>query len=343
MKIIRQKLCVLLCLLAFFPLTGSLFAQTIDIKLASLVPENTAWGQAINRLAAEWMRISNGRINVIVYHGGTAGNETTVLTMVRSNQLQAGVFTSMGLNQITPEVMAFSYPFLIRDDEEFHYVMTKLRGDLDEIMQKNGFVTAAWAHAGWINLFTRTPIITPADLRALKLGTGTDDQSMVQAFRILRYNVAPAELAEQLFALQSGGIDAVYNSPIYVAANQLFGIAGNMSDINVAPFMGGILINNVTWRRITNTLSPIVVERLKQVCRRLEREIGSSIAALESDAVSTMLKHGLKIVELSPAQKQVWYTDTAGFERNLVGSIFNREYYNKIKDILTEYRTSKGQ
>ncbi|MCL2211698.1 MAG: TRAP transporter substrate-binding protein DctP [Treponema sp.] len=344
--IFGQKLRFVLCLSVLFMFVAPLFAQRIDIKLASLVPENTAWGQAINRLAAEWMRISNGQINVTVYHGGTAGTETTVLMMLRSNQLQAGVFTSMGLNQITPEVMAFSYPFLIRSDTEYHAVMGKLRSELDAKMQQNGFVTIAWAHAGWIKLFTRTPITTPADLRALRMGTGTDDPSMVRAFEELSYRIVPSELTEQLFSLQSNRIDAVYNSPIYIAGNQLFGIAGNMSSVNVAPFMGGILVNNVTWRRITRTLSPAVVEQLKQVCKRLEVEIGNSISALEADAVSTMVRHGLKVNELTAAQAQVWYDDTARYENRLIGGsrpIFNREYYIKIRDILNEYRASRGQ
>jgi len=38
-------------------MASPLFAQRrITIKLASLVPENTAWGAAINRMAAEWNR-----------------------------------------------------------------------------------------------------------------------------------------------------------------------------------------------------------------------------------------------------------------------------------------------
>jgi len=339
--ILRQKLCFLFCLSAFFLLASPLFAQkVINVKLASLVPENTAWGQAINRLAAEWARISNGQLNVIVFHGGTAGTEPEVISMIRSNQLQAGVFTSMGLNSITPEIMAFSYPFLIRNEAEYKAVMNKLRGDLDAKMRQNGFVTAAWAHAGWIKVFSKVPVFTPADLRALRLGTGTDDLSMVKAFVELSYRTVPAELNQQLMSLQSNRIDAIYNSPIFVAGNQLFGVAGNMPSINIAPFMGGILINNVTWRKIPEKIKPALLES----CKRIEKEIEDSISKLEADAISIMIRHGLKINELTPAQAQIWYDDTAKHENKLVGTvnpIFNREYYLRIRDILHEYRMSR--
>jgi TRAP-type C4-dicarboxylate transport system substrate-binding protein len=336
---IKQKFYFLFFVFCFlFFSISPLYAQrAMTIRLASLVPENTAWGQAINRMAAEWSRVTNGQINVTVFHGGTAGDEAQVMALLRSNQIQAAVFTSMGLNTITPELMALSYPFLIRNDAELDEVLRRVKPDLDARMQQNGFVTLAWARAGWVKVFSRTPFATPDELRRLRMGTGTDDQSMIQAFRLLGYNMVPAGLTEQLLALQSGRIDALYNSPIFVAGAQLFGIASNMSSINVAPFMGGILMNEVTWRRIPERFRPALLE----VSRQIEREIEASIASLEAEAVATMVRHGLRINQLTPSQEQVWYDDTARFENRLIGGsnpIFNREFYTRIRDILVEYR-----
>ncbi|MCL2804676.1 MAG: TRAP transporter substrate-binding protein DctP [Treponema sp.] len=337
----RQKLQFIFILLLLFLVLNPVFAQrTMNIKLASLAPENTAWGQAINRMAADWARITNGLLNVTVFHGGTAGDESQVMALVRSNQIQAGVFTSMGLNSVVPELMAVSFPFLIRNDDELDEVLGKVKSDLNERIQRNGFVNLAWARAGWIKIFTRSPIVTPDDLRRLRLATGSDDQQMIQAFRLLSYQIVPANVNELLFSLQSGRADAVYSSPIFVAANQLFGIASNMSSINVAPFMGGILMNEVTWRRIPDRFKPELLEATK----RMERDIEASIAGLETEAISTMVRHGLKINTLTPAQQQVWFDDTNSYENRLIGGAnptFNREYYLKVKDILTEYRRGR--
>jgi TRAP-type C4-dicarboxylate transport system substrate-binding protein len=328
---------VLLLLLIANPL----FAQRrITIKLASLVPENTAWGAAINRLAAEWNRATNGEVVVTVYHSGTAGDEPEVLRKLRLNQIQAAVFTSMGMNAVMPEVMAFSYPFLIRNDAEFAEVMRRLKPDLDTRIQQNGFVTLAWVHAGWIKLFSRNPVITPADLRRQKLATGADDQQMIQAFRIMGYQMVPVELSQLLILLNNNSLDAVYQSPVYAAANQVFGICRNMSSVNVAPFMGGILMNNAAWRSIPDRYKP----QLLDICASIERDIGASIATLERDAIATMVRYGLQINELTPEQLEVWYDDTARFENNLVGTsnaVFNRDYYLRIRNILTEYRRGR--
>jgi len=338
---VKRKFLFLFAVLVLFVI-NPLFAQqrTMTIRLASLVPENTAWGQAINRMAADWSRVTNGQINVTVFHGGTAGEESQVLTLLRSNQIQAAVFSSMGLNSVVPELMAVSYPFLIRNDSELEEVLRRVKPDLDRRIQQNGFVNLAWARAGWIKLFTRTPVITPDDLRRLRLATGTDDPQMIQAFRLLGYQMVPANTTELLFSLQSGRIDAVYSSPIFVAGSQLFGIASNMSSINVAPFMGGILMNEITWRRIPDRFKPALLE----VSRAVERDIEASIASLDNEAISTMVRHGLRIVELTPAQTQVWFDDTDGFESRLIGGaspIFNRDYYMMIRNILNDYRRGR--
>ncbi|MDR0302128.1 MAG: TRAP transporter substrate-binding protein DctP [Treponema sp.] len=330
-----------LLIVALLLIVSPVFAQgKVTIRLASLVPENTAWGAAINRMAAEWSKITNGEVEVIVFHNGTAGGEGEVLRKLKINQIQAAVFTSAGMSAVMPEVMSISYPFLIRNDEELDAVMLKIKPQLNAKIQQNGFVTLAWACAGWIKMFSKTPVFSPDDLRKIKLGSPPEDQQMIQAFRLMGYQMVPVSLPDCLVSLRSGMIDATYQSPVYAAGNQIFGIAGNMANINIAPFMGGILVNNTAWRRIPDKYKP----QLLEVCKRLEGEIESSISGFETESISIMANYGLKINTPSPAQLQTWYDDTAKFENNLVGGstpVFNREYYFLIKDILTEYRKER--
>jgi len=331
----------LLIIALIFTASNPLFAQRrIQIRLASLVPENTPWGAAINRMAAEWARITNNEVQVIVFHNATAGNESEVLRKLRMNELQAAVFTSMGMNQVMPEVMALSYPFLIRNDAELDEVMRRLKPDLDSRIQQNGFVTLAWARAGWIKFFSKTPLNTPSDLRRVKLAFDASDEQMLQAFRIMGYQMIPSSLSQSLSDLNSGRVDALYQSPVYAASSQIFGIAKYMTNINIAPFMGGVLMNETAWRRIPERYRP----QLLEICKRMEREIESSILNLEAEAVSTMVRYGLQINELNSSQVQEWYDDTARFEARLTGTnppVFNRDYYNRINSIVTEFR--RGQ
>ncbi|MDR0502694.1 MAG: TRAP transporter substrate-binding protein DctP [Treponema sp.] len=334
MKNIRYLLVILLLLFS----ANTLFAQRRipPIRLASLVPENTPWGQAINKMAAELSRVTNDEVQLIIFHNATAGDEPEVLRKLRMNELQAAVFTSVGLSSVMPEVMAVSYPFLIRNDAELNEVMSKIRPELDVKIQQNGFVTLAWAQAGWVKFFSKAPIYVPADLRKMKLGIGSEEE-MLQAFRIMGYQMVSTSLSQVLSDLNSGRIDVVYQSPVYAGASQLFGVAKNMTDLNIAPFMGGILMNETAWRRIPDRHKNSILA----VCKQIEKEIETSIMNLERDTINTMVRHGLQIVKPTAAQAQEWYDDTNKFETRLIGGnspVFNREYYQKISAILDQYR-----
>ena len=337
MKLKNLFFIFVLVLLAINPL----FAQRrVTIRLASLVPENSPWGAALNQMAAEFARITGGEVELIVFHSGVQGTEAEVLRKMRINQLQAGVFTSVGLNSLVPEVLAVSYPFLIRNEAEMEYVMERIRPQLNEALQRQSFVTLAWVNAGWLNIFSRSRVFSPAELRRTRLAANPDEESMNAALRAMGYNTVPLSLNDSLLGLNNNTIDSLMLSPVFAAANQLFGIAKNMADIPLAPFMGGIVINENTWRRIPERHR----EALLAVCRRLEADIEASASSLESDAVATMSRNGLTVNRLTPAQRQSWYDDMERFENNLVtgpNAVFNREIYFRIKELVTEYR--RGQ
>jgi TRAP-type C4-dicarboxylate transport system substrate-binding protein len=329
-------ICAVLLLGAVQP--APLHAQRkVTIKLASLVPENTPGGAAINRMAVEWAQATNGEVELIVYHNGVAGSEADILRKLNLNQIQAAVFTSMGLNSVAPEIMTLSYPLLIRSDAEMEVVLRVLRPELDAQIEKNGFITLAWARAGWIKIFSRAPVFTPADVRRQKMGTSPDELELLQTFKAMGFQMVPVNLNDILVSLTGGMIDAVYQSPIAVAGSQLFGIAKNMSAINLAPFMGGIIMNRTAWRRIPDKYKG----RLMEICKQMESEIDGSIAKLEAEAISVMTRNGLVINQMSAAQEQEWYREIDQHENELVGPVFNKDIYQKIKNILAEYRRGR--
>ena len=323
-----------LLITAVFPLSAQ---RKITIKLASLVPENTPWGASLNRMAADWAQVTGGEVELIIYHGGVAGDEAAVLRKLRGNQIQAALFTSAGLHLITPEIMTLSYPMLIRNNEELEAVLKELRPELDKKIQEKNYITLAWARAGWIKLFSKTPIFTPADLRKLKLGCNPDDLEMMQAFRAMGFQMIPVSLNDVLISLNSGMVDTVYMSPIAVAASQLFGITKNMLSLNVAPFMGGIVVNESAWRKIPEKHRPA----LQAICKRIEAEVDGSFAALEADAVATMVKFGLTVNTISAQQEKEWINDIGRYESRLAGPIFDAGIHRKIVNILNAYRAGQ--
>ena len=319
-------------------ISGAAFAQrTITIKMATQIPENTPWGLYINQIAADWKRISNGQVDVIIYHNKTAGNEEAVVRNLRLNQLQAAVLSTFGLTEITPEVMTLSCPFFIRDDDELDLVLGEIKGELEDKLNAKGFFTLAWARVGWVKFFSKTPIFEPADLKRQKLGTLSEYENLNQAFRAMGFQMVPVAQNELIIALNSPMVDAIYNSLVAVGSTQAFGLAKNMASINVAPFMGAIILNQRAWNAIPDRFKPQMIES----ARRREAELDRTVRQFEADMIRTFGNYGLVINQSSPAQEQLWYDEGGRAISSLLGTLFDRGIHSRIDAILRDHRNGR--
>ena len=312
-----------------------LFAQrTITVKMATQIPENTPWGQYINQIAADWKRITNGEVEVIVFHNRTAGKEEAVVRNLRVNQLQAGVLSTFGLTEVTPEIMTLSCPFFIRNDDELDLVMNEMKAELEEKINAKGFYTIAWSRVGWVKIFSKSPVFVPDDLKKQKLGTNGEYEKLNQAFKAMGFQMVPVAQDDILIALNSPMIDAVYSSPVAVGSAQIFGLAKNMASVNIAPFMGAIILNRRTWNAIPDKYKPQLIEATK----RREAELDQAVRKFEEEMIKTMGTYGLKVNQLTQAQERLWYDEIDRALPGMVGTVFDRSTYNRIDAILRAYR-----
>ncbi|GHV82362.1 C4-dicarboxylate-binding protein DctB [Spirochaetia bacterium] len=311
--------------------------RKVVIKLASLVPENTPWGDAFNRMVKEWSEATNGEVELVIYHNGIAGNESDVLRKLKMNQIQAAVLSTLGLSTITPGIITVSCPFLIRDDTELDLVLKDLKPELERRINSKGFYTLAWSKVGWLKFFSKAPVFTPDDMKKQKLGSSETEPALMDAFKAMGYQMIPVNMNQIVMSLTGGMVDAVYQSPVYAGGLQLFGLAKNMADINVAPLMGGIIMNQAAWRSIPEKYKPELI----RITKRMEAGLDTSILALEAEIIQTMKQYGLIINQLTPAQEQLWYDDGKRIIPALLGKTLDRETYRRIETILTDHRVEQ--
>jgi TRAP-type C4-dicarboxylate transport system substrate-binding protein len=234
--------------------------------------------------------------------------------------------------------MTLSCPFFIRGDEELDLVLGEIKGELEERINARGFYTLAWARVGWVNFFSKTPVFVPDDLKKQKLGTNGEYDKLNQAFKTMGFQMVPVAQDDILIALNSPMVDAVYSSPIAVGGTQIFGLAKNMTSVNIAPFMGAIIFNQRTWRAIPDKYKPQLIE----VARRREAELDATVKGFEAEMMKTLGSYGLQLHQLTPAQEQLWYDEIGRVMPSLVGTVFDRDIYNRIEAILRRHRSGQN-
>ena len=316
---------------AVFAQRGSSGAQVTNVRFVSGLPRNSDWGRALDRLAADWARVTNNQVNVIMTHGSQM-SEGTLLSSLRSNSIQVGVFTSAGIFDICPAIMNLSVPFMIRNNDELDFVLDDVLPILESRVREE-FVIIAWSKGGWLYVFSKEPVYSPYDLRRLRLATSAELTDMNTVFRTMGFNMIETDWSNIGTRLASNMITAFYFIPTLITPMNLHrGL--NMLDLPITPIMGAIVMNRVTW----NKLSSAHQQELLRVTRTLATEFDNAMLRSEVNAKTTMERGGLIVNRPTQAQQDLWRSDLQNAIPSLVGSIYDRELYTRINSILERAR-----
>jgi len=312
-------------------------ASALTIRLGSAAPENSPWGTALNRIAAEWLRISDGDIRVQVFHNSVAGAEADMVRKMRIGQLQAVVMTSPGLSNFSDRSLTLSMPLLIRSQEEYEYVFERVADDLAADIRDEGFHVMSWSVAGWMYFFSDREIRTPAELKAVKMAASPEEMELVRAYQLMGYQPIPLPYAERLAGLTNGMANSYLTVPILAAGFQWFGATPYMMNLRIGPAPGAVLMSDRAYRRIPADLREELFAAIEQVTAELDADI----RVLEQEAVDTMVQYGLHIVDLTEEEIDVWIEELEGSYDVTLGLVFHEEFYHRIQGLLDEYRSRR--
>ncbi len=123
-------------------------AQMMSIKMATLVPKDSSWHRILLECADQWNKLSGGKVRVILYPGGTQGDDPDIVRKMNLKIIDAALLTSVGLATIDKSVYALSVPMMYEDYDEVYAVLEKMRPHLEANMEAKGFVVLNWADAG---------------------------------------------------------------------------------------------------------------------------------------------------------------------------------------------------
>jgi len=315
---------------------GSARGDVVNIRIASPLPRSSDWGRALDRLAADWEKGTQNQVRVVVSHDGREGSEARMLSSLSSNVIQAAVFTSAGVSEICPAVLNLSVPFMIKNDAELDLVLQSMIPIFNSRV-KNDYVIISWSKGGWIYIFTKEKILTPDDLRRQRLATSPDLREMNAVFRVMGYQLVETDIVSTGTKLASNAVNAIYIIPAVVAPMQLYKSLNHMLELPIAPIMGAIVMNRVTW----NKLSPESQQEIVRATSRVAQEFDASVVRTEANAIAAMGKDGLSVNKITPAQQVLWNNEVKNNMNSIIGPIFDRDLYNQMNAILEKARSGK--
>lgn len=307
------------------------------IKIGNIAPDRSPWNDALKEIAREWEKITGGQVQLKIYPGGIAGGEEDMIRKMKVGTLGGAVLTNIGLTKINPDAFVLSTPFLFHSDDEMKYVMSQLNPVFERQIKEKGFMVIIWTMSGWVNFFSKNPVLYPQDLKRQKLAFSTGDPEMEQAWKKSGYYIVPTELKDLMMALQSGMVDAFYLPPLVAGSGQYFALAPHMCSLKIAPLVGGLVIMDRIWEKIPQNFKQSMMDVVTRVSKKLDVETDS----LEKKALDSMKKNGLVIHDAPADSLGKWKEAAEKGMDELVGKVFSKEIYEKLLQILKEYRQRK--
>lgn len=283
-------------------------ASAETIKLATLAPKGSPWHEILEDMAAEWEAASGGEIKVRIYPGGVLGDEPDLVRKLRIGQIDGAMLTSVGLTKLVPEFWVFALPMMLASYEELDYVRDRIGPRLKAKFREKGFLVLNWGEAGWVRFFSNTPIVTPDDLRKIKLFVWAGDPVLEDAWRTEKFDIVPLPVTEMFSALQSGMVDSYSTTAVASLSFQWFGMAPYMLDMNWAPLVGGTILRVKTWDRLPEP----VQARMLAAAEKAGRRFSERTRAFEAEAVRVMQKNGLTVTKVPPEAYAQWEEGARG-------------------------------
>jgi len=312
----------------------------LNIRLATLAPESSPWTSALRSMGAAWTKATASRVRLTVY-AGTIPSESSAIARMAVDGLQAATLTAGGLAEIDESFNVFGIPFFFQSDAEVAFVQEKMAPMIAQRLQAKRFHFINWANAGWVQLFSKNPIRSIADLKRAKLYTGEGSPKTVQWYTSNGFHVVPLSLGEipKQLKLPTGAIDAAPSPPVFALTLQFFRDASYMLDIRVAPLTSATIMTDSAWNRI----SPDDRTKMIEAAQTMEKQIQAQAPALDAKSINEMKAAGLQVITLDASALGAFQAAAESQLASQRGNMVPPDVFDAAVRARTAFRTSAGR
>lgn len=302
------------------------FAAT-QIKIATLVPEGTTWGESLKKLSKEVETATGGEVTFKIYYGGVSGDEPDVLRKIRIGQLSGSIFTGKTLGDISGDVRAMEIPFSFYEKaDKASAALKKLAPGYNSALKAKGFVNLGFYEVGQVYVVSTKKVSNLNELKGIKIWSWEGDELVGAMLTSLQLVSVPLALPDVLSSLSTGIINAAYAPPLAIIALQWHTKVKYLVDFPVAYSIGALLVSDKTWSKIKPEHQGKVLSiSQKFIDEANTKSIGDNNAAREQ-----LKKTGIEFVSFPQAD----YKEAASLRSKVIGMIKDKVIPVKAIDAL---------
>lgn len=270
------------------------FAQSVKLRFAHTVPESDSQHQAALQFAKQVKARTNGDVEIQVFANSQLGNDTTLVTGVRSGTIDIGATGNPFVTGLVPKLNVLDLPYQFEDGPSAYRTLDGPVGRslLDELGAHRIKGLAFW-EIGFRSLGNnKRPINKADDIRGLKIRT-TPNPSHIKAFQLLGASPQPMPFAEVFGALESGAVDGQENPPTLMVSAKLYEVQKYVSMTRHAYTALVVLMNKTKFDALKPEYQKILLEEAAAAAT-FQRKLN---ADNERSAIAQLRAKGVQVNE----------------------------------------------
>ena len=302
------------------------FADPQTLKIGTLAPPDSPWGQVFKVWKRAVSERSQGALDLQFFWNGQQGDDRAMVAKIRTGQLDGATLAGAGLGEIDRQVLVLQLPGLFREWSKLDAARNDMHAGFDASFERQGFKVLGWGDVGRAHSMTKGfEIHVPSDVKHRRTFYLPGDPIAPVVFALIG-DVTPRQVAvpEILPGLTAGTIDAL-TAPALVAeqlqwASRLDHIGEDVAGIGI----GALVFSSARYRAVPADAQTILADTGRVAGEALTRRIRA-----EDDAALARLEGRMTHYGLTTAERAEWeklFVETA---RRLRGAVFDAAIFDE--------------
>lgn len=273
------------------------------LKIATLAPKASPWGQVLSVWEKAVKEKSGGRLEIQIFYNGLQGDEAATVAKMKSAQLVGAVVTAVGLSKIYKPILALQSPGLFSSWAKLDRARDAMKAEFEKGISDAGFQIAGWGDVGSVRILSKgVAVRVPDDIKGKKPYLWRDDAIQPVFYQTLGgVTPMPLNVPEVLPQLNIGAINIVL-APSLAAEQLQWASKLDTIQSGVQSYaIGALVFSQKRLDALPADLRQILLDTAKVAANALTKRIRN-----EDEAAYGRLKGKMTVIDCTADERATW-------------------------------------
>jgi TRAP-type C4-dicarboxylate transport system substrate-binding protein len=327
---------VLLMLAALVAVVPGTFATAEEkeqqvLKVALAIPRSQEIAIEVKKYNDKLAALTNNSVQVRIYWGGAAGDDTDVLRKMKTGQMDAAPLSLELISGFVRQALVLASPALFTNYKQLDAVRNALTPAMNQEAYDNGFKIMGWGDVGRLRLMSKQPVTTLADFKKMRPWLYPQSEMLKDFYKQIGATGIPLGLMEVYGSLQTNMIDVVWISAVMGAALQWHTGTHYLTEQGLGFISGAFAIRRGAWDALPDNVKKSMTELAEETRQKNQIDIRKA----DERAYMKLVERGHKPVKLGNIAE--WQKVGAAVREHMIGRVYTRELVAKAEQIAKQY------